>query len=245
MVSKSQIKFITSLRLKKYRDKNKMFFAEGPKVIQELCNAAWKPIAVYATESLGFLPDSQVTFIAENELKKISDLKTPNKALAVFPLPAYQDLRLNGITIALDDIRDPGNLGTIIRLCDWFGVENLICSTETVDCYNPKVIQATMGSISRVCVVYKDLEAFLSAQKEKMSVYGAFMEGDNVYKATLKENAILVIGNEANGISPAIEKLVTQKISIPQFGKLQKAESLNAATATAILLSEFKRFTET
>ncbi len=177
--------------------------------------------------------------ITEAELKKISFLKTPNKALALFKIPQQQAIPTNQFVVALDNVRDPGNLGTIIRLCDWFGVEELVCNTETVDCYNPKVIQATMGSITRVNVSYIDLESYLKASNSP--VFGAFMDGDNVYKTTLPETGILVLGNEANGISPEIEALVTNRIAIPRFGALQATESLNVATATAILLSEFKR----
>ena len=141
--------------------------------------------------------------------------------------------------MALDDVRDPGNLGTIIRLCDWFGVKDLVCSNASVDCYNSKVVQATMGSLTRVNVSYLDLEVFLKAHKN--DVFGAFMDGKNVYKQSLPDKGVIVFGNEANGISATIETLVNTKISIPRFGTLQATESLNVATATAILLSEFKR----
>ena len=166
-------------------------------------------------------------------------MTNPNKALAVFKIPQFKAVEQNGLIIALDAVRDPGNLGTIIRLCDWFGVENLVCSNETVDCYNPKVIQATMGSITRVHITYIDLVSFLKDYKGP--VYGAYMEGENIYKSTLPQSGVIVMGNEANGISQAIETLVTHKISIPRFGNLQVTESLNVATATAILLSEFSR----
>ena len=141
--------------------------------------------------------------------------------------------------MALDDIRDPGNLGTIIRLCDWFGIEQIICSKETVDLFNPKVIQATMGSISRVILTYCDLADFLS--KSILPVFGTFMDGENIYQANLPQEAILVMGNEANGISDAIQKVIEFKVSIPRFSKLQQTESLNVSTATAIFLSEFRR----
>ena len=141
----------------------------------------------------------------------------------------------------MDAVRDPGNLGTIIRLCDWFGVTQLICSKDTTDCYNPKVVQATMGSLARVSICYTDIQKFIA--ESSLPVYGAFMEGKNVYTQNLLQDAILVMGNEANGISEKIEKLITEKISIPQFGN-QTTESLNVATATAILLSELKRSIE-
>jgi TrmH family RNA methyltransferase len=147
-----------------------------------------------------------------------------------------------GITVVLDAIRDPGNLGTIIRLCDWFGITQLVCSLDTVDCYNPKVIQATMGSIARLPIHYLDIESFLKGTN--IPVYTAMMEGANVYQTSLPTNAILIMGNEANGVSSAVQALATHPIAIPQFGTIQATESLNVATATAILLSEFTRITE-
>jgi len=159
--------------------------------------------------------------------------------LALFKIPVAKTIASNKFVVALDNVRDPGNLGTIIRLCDWFGIEELVCNAETVDCYNPKVIQATMGSITRVNVSYVNLENYL--KKTEHPVFGAFMDGRNVYKTDLPTSGTLVLGNEANGISPEIEDLITHRISIPRFGALQATESLNVATATAILLSEFKR----
>ncbi len=142
--------------------------------------------------------------------------------------------------VALDGVRDPGNLGTIIRLCDWFGVKNLICSNDTVDCYNSKVVQATMGSIARVNISYVDLEDFLT-ENDQMPIMGTFLEGENIYTSELPKDGILILGNEANGISSKIEKLVTQRINIPQYGNSAETESLNVATATAVVLSEFRR----
>jgi TrmH family RNA methyltransferase len=161
--------------------------------------------------------------------------------LALFHIPVQQKLQIEDLTLVLDDIRDPGNFGTIIRLCDWYGVKNLICSENTVDLYNPKVIQATMGSVTRVHVFYENLEQFLPSVQRP--IYGTFMDGKNVYLEKLDANSIIILGNEANGISVSIEKMVTHKIAIPKFGAFQKAESLNVATATAIFLSEFKRTT--
>ncbi|MEX2349419.1 MAG: RNA methyltransferase [Flavobacteriaceae bacterium] len=243
MVSKSQIKLITSLRQKKYRSKHQLFFAEGTKVIDELYQAGWKIYSLFSTEKIDGIPERLTTIISENELKKISNLKTPNKALGVFHIQEQTELQPKGITVVLDDLRDPGNLGTIIRLCDWFGVKNLVCSPDTVDCYNPKVIQSTMGSIARVSVHYLDLEKFFENNKN-LPVFGAFMEGENVYREKLPEKGILIMGNEANGISSKMERYISQKISIPQFGVSHKTESLNVATATAILLSEFHRSIE-
>lgn len=242
MVSKSQLKLITSLKQKKYRDKHQMFLAEGPKVVQELCQSGLKTYAIYTTEALNV--DEPFVFVSDAELKKMSLLKTPNTVVAIFYKPTLPDYVSNGITLVLDEINDPGNLGTIIRLCDWFGITNLICSHNTVDCYNPKVIQATMGSIARVQLYYKDLVSFLEDKTASTVVYGAFMEGDNVYKTQLAKECVLVMGNEANGISPSVERQISHKITIPQFGNLHETESLNVATATAILLSELQRSTE-
>ncbi|GEL10874.1 RNA methyltransferase [Flavobacterium glycines] len=217
-----------------------MFFAEGVKVIQELLQSNFELEHLYTTqhdfeEVLG----SKKSLIHENDLKKISALATPNSCLAVFKIPEEKTIIESGLIIALDDVRDPGNLGTILRLCDWFGVEQLICSKETVDIYNPKVVQATMGSISRVNVTYVDLVEYIS--QTKLAVFGTFMDGENIYKSNLPQEGIVIMGNEANGISQEIESMIKNRLSIPRFGNLQKAESLNVATATGIILSEFKR----
>ncbi|QHI38499.1 23S rRNA (guanosine-2'-O-)-methyltransferase RlmB [Kordia antarctica] len=239
MVSKRQIKIITSLHQKKYRKSIGLFVAEGKKVIDEFLNSHFELDSLFTTDENLFAVHPKVTVISEAELKKISFLKTPNKALALFKISDDKIASAEGFIVALDDVRDPGNLGTIIRLCDWFGVKQLVCSEATVDCYNPKVIQATMGSLTRVNVVYTDLGKYLA--EAKLPVFGAFMDGDNVYKTKLPKDGILVMGNEANGVSEEVSKLITQKISIPRFGEIQATESLNVATATGILLNEFKR----
>jgi len=240
MLSKNQIKLITSLQQKKYRKQQQLFFAEGIKVIQELLNSNFELEHLFVTDAV--FPEvskSKISIVTEAELKKVSALTTPNNCLALFKIPNEQPVRESGLIIALDDIRDPGNLGTILRLCDWFGVKQVVCSTETVDIYNPKVVQATMGSITRVNVVYTDLKQFI--QKTKLPVFGTFMDGEDIYKSQLPTEGVIVMGNEANGISSEIEKLTKNRISIPRFGDLQQTESLNVATATAIILSEFKR----
>lgn len=237
MISKSEIKSITQLQQKKYRDSRNLFIAEGPKVIKELLTEGLKLNAFFSTE-ISEVTEAQDKHITLQELKKISNLKTANKSLAVFERPASQKFENTGLVVALDAVRDPGNLGTIIRLCDWFGVTQLLCSQDTADCYNPKVIQATMGSIARVSVQYVPLAEVL--QTSTLPIFGAFMEGKNVYKSTMPSEGIIVMGNEANGVSKEISVLISEKISIPQFGK-STTESLNVATATAILLSEFRR----
>jgi TrmH family RNA methyltransferase len=240
MVSKNQIKRITSLLQKKYRKQEQLFFVEGVKGVQELLDSNFELVELFTTNSELFsVHKSKVYAITEPELQKISALTTPNKCLALFKIPAAVSFEEKGLLVALDDVRDPGNLGTIIRLCDWFGIKTLFCSEESVDVYNPKVVQATMGSISRVNVVYGNLEQLLTTTK--FPVFGTFMDGKNIYKETLPNEGIIVMGNEANGISKPIENLISERIAIPRFGDLQATESLNVATATAIILSEFKR----
>lgn len=240
MLTKNQIKYITQLKQKKFRDLNKVFVAEGFKVINELLNSTLQLEHIYTTKRLSFDVSKEfVTEITEADLKKISSLTTPNDCLAVFKMKEDKLPQPNGLKIALDNVRDPGNLGTIIRLCDWFGVADLICSNETVDVYNTKVVQATMGSLTRVNIFYTNLADYLKDTNEL--IFGTFMDGTNIYKTNLPNSGIIVMGNEANGISKEIEALVTAKIAIPRFGDLQQTESLNVATATAIILSEFKR----
>jgi len=240
LVSKTQIKLITSLQQKKYRNKLGLFVAEGPKVINELITAKLQLHSLYSSVDRLFEGES-VQIVSEKELSKITALKNANNSLAVFKIPVKKPYVENGITVVLDAIQDPGNLGTIIRLCDWFDVKNLICSLNTVDCFNPKVIQATMGSIVRVNIVYTAIEEFILERNSP--VYIGAMNGTNIYKENLPDKAIIVVGNEANGVSTKIMNLVSNKVAIPQFGINKETESLNAATATAILLSEFKRIT--
>nr|WP_315171086.1 RNA methyltransferase [uncultured Flavobacterium sp.] len=240
MVSKNQIKLISSLHQKKYRIAHQLFIAEGVKGIHELLSSNFELEHLYVTvDDFRTIPLTQKTVISDADLKKISALATPNTCLAVFKIPKERAILNKGLVVALDTIRDPGNMGTILRLCDWFGIKQVICSKETVDLYNPKVVQATMGSIARVNVNYLYLKDYL--KETQMPVFGTFMEGDVLYNADLPAEGIIILGNEANGISPEIEALVTQKITIPRFGDLQQTESLNVATATAIVLSEFKR----
>lgn len=214
--------------------------AENPKVVEEFLTAGFELKYLFTTD-VSLFPDHDSICISEKELQIISYQTTPNTCLAVFSIPKEKKLPESGLQVALDAVRDPGNLGTIIRLCDWFGVTQLLCSTDTVDCYNPKVVQASMGSLARVKVKYVELNIHL--QQAKVPIYGAFMDGESVYHQSLPTDAILVMGNEANGVRAETEKLISKRISIPRFGTLQKTESLNVATATAILLSEFKRTT--
>lgn len=237
MLSNNQTKLITSLKHKKYRDKHGLFVAEGPKLIDEFISEGKTPVWFFSAEET---PGS--IQISERELKKISFLRTPNTSLAVFEKFSDSAYRDSGLVVVLDSVRDPGNLGTIIRLCDWFGIEQLVCSEDSVDCYNPKVVQSTMGSLARVRIFYEPLPEFL--KKTELPVFGSFMDGKNIYTQDLPEKAVLVMGNESEGISGQVSNLISHRISIPQFGKIRRTESLNVATATAVFLSEFKRFTE-
>jgi TrmH family RNA methyltransferase len=239
-ISKNQLKLITSLSQKKYRQKHHLFIAEGVKVLNELLNSTFEIETLFCTDDFEVaISEKKIVRISETELKKVSTLKSPNKALGLFKIPKEKAVQNSGLTIALDAINDPGNLGTIIRLCDWFGITQLVCSKDTVDCYNQKVVQASMGSLTRVSIHYTDLENYIT--KSNLDTFIADMDGENVYKTKLPKEGILIMGNEANGVSEEIKSLLQYKISIPRFGETQETESLNVATATAILLSEFKR----
>lgn len=239
MVGKSQIKFIKSLQQKKFRNEHQLFVVEGKKTVQELIDSGMEAYKIYSTD-LSFVENQKypVVHIKAIDLKQISNLATPNGYLGVFKIPKAKKIAVEDWVLALDIINDPGNLGTIIRLCDWFGIKHIVCANNTVDCYNPKVLQATMGSIARVQLTYTDLVDFLKTTE--MTIYGAFMDGTPVQKTNFSKKGILVMGNEANGISEAIAALITEKVSIHQFGE-NTAESLNVATATAILLHEIRR----
>lgn len=241
MLSKNQIKLIKSLNKKKHRIEHGLFVTEGVKVIKEFLKSSFHLRALYSIADIFHVDEGESHIISQNDLQKISNLKTPQTALAVFEIPKPKQFSdQNQLSLALDGVRDPGNLGTIIRMCDWFGIEQLICSQDTVDCYNPKVVQATMGSLTRVNILYTDLESYLSASSSY--TYGAYMAGTNVYSASLEtKNAIVVLGNEANGISSSVQSQIDERISIPSYGITNETESLNVAMAGAILLSEFKR----
>jgi TrmH family RNA methyltransferase len=240
MLSKNQIKNITSLKQKKYRIQNQLFIAEGFKVIDELIHSDFLLDSLYCLEeSYGAFKNYNPEIISEKELFKISGLTSPNKVLGIFKIPDTQKKVQEGLSLALDGIKDPGNLGTIIRLCDWFGVSQLICSNNTVDCYNPKVVQATMGSLGRLPIIYTDLLTFF--KNTKLHVYGSFLNGTPIHDCELKKNSILLVGNESNGISDHLDAVINTKITIPKYSHSTKTESLNVATATAIMLNEFRK----
>ena len=234
MITKNQIKFIKSLSLKKNRIKEQLFIAEGEKIVSELLKSDFEIKNIYATKEWKVSNDN-ITQISNAELQRISNLKSANKVLAVVHFKNHKIIKNEGITLVLDEINDPGNLGTIIRMCDWFGVKQIICSKNTVDIFNPKVVQSAMGSAFRVQVNYTDLENYLS--DITTPIYGAFMYGKNLKEVKLPKSAHLVMGNEANGISAQISKLITDKVAIKNIGK--SAESLNVAVATSILLHMF------
>ena len=238
MISKNQIKFIKSLSLKKNRVKAQLFVAEGEKIVNELLNSKFEIEQIYATKQFSGINKCQksyITLITNNELLTISNLTSPNNVLAIVRVSQKEFENNTGITLVLDDVNDPGNLGTIVRMCDWFGVTQLICSNNTVDCYNSKVVQSAMGSLFRVNVRYLDLANYLA--NIDTPIYGAYKNGVDVKIQKLPYNAHLVMGNEANGISKSVSKYITNNVSIKNVGK--NAESLNVAVATSILLHEF------
>jgi len=251
MLSKNQAKFINSLKQKKFRDEHGLFVAEGAKIVNEILNSGIKVREIYSSINFQhsiFSHEIKVIRIKASELKKMSSLSTPNEVLAVCEIPKG-DFNIFSIgmklSLVLDTVQDPGNLGTIIRIADWFGVENIICSEETVEVYNPKVIQATMGSITRVKVHYVNLLEFLKKYKEEfpeLKIYGALLDGENIYGQKLSKEGLVVIGNESKGISEELMPFITDKIKIPSYSVNETSvESLNAAIAAAVICAEFRR----
>ncbi len=233
MITKNEIKRVKSLRNKKHRKELQLFVAEGEKVVLSLLNAGWQVERIYTLNTLGYPTEVIVT---SKIMEQITLLKSPSNMLGVFHIPTRELNNTLGFTVALDNIQDPGNLGTIIRLCDWFGVSNLVCSKDTVDCYNPKVVQASMGSLAKVQCTYTDLLPFLESCRKP--IFGTLLEGESIYKTKIEEDSILVMGNESTGISTEVKKMLQHTITIPRVGKSMVAESLNVATATAIVLSQ-------
>lgn len=247
MLSKTHTKYIQSLLHKKFRDETNLFIAEGPKIVMDLLNSrkfiCKEIIAVEEwikenTASASLFSNTTVTAVKDFELKKISALSASHSVLAVFEKREQQTnlQTANTITLALDTIQDPGNLGTIIRIADWFGITNIVCAAGTADMYNPKVVQSTMGSLGKVNIVYTDLPVWLMKNKE-VKIYSASLDGKDVKSFGRLKEGIIVIGNEANGVSDEVLQMVDAKITIPKIGE---AESLNAAVATGIILSHLK-----
>ena len=247
MISKNKIKYIRSLELKKNRNKEGKFVAEGFKVVDDLLALQPADLIVATQEWLHgkhFAAQTEVIEVTEEELKKVSFLQHPQQVLAVFKQATSGDysINTNELNLALDGVQDPGNLGTIIRIADWFGITHIYCSQDTADVYNPKVVQATMGSIARVKVEYGDLLGLVESLPDDVPVYGTLLDGDNIYQQTLENRGLIVMGNEGKGISPALTKKVNHKLLIPNFPEGRAtADSLNVAIATAITCSEFRR----
>lgn len=254
MISKSQIKLINSLRIKKHRKELGLFIAEGEKLIGEIIHSSFKVDSIFATREWikAYQPEiqeleSKVISITESELKKISSLKTPNQVLAIVQMPEYGYERsdvVNQISIALDDIRDPGNLGSIIRIADWFGISHIFCSFNCVDVYNSKVIQSSMGSVCRIQLHSVALEELLKdfSNEEDFIVYGTFLEGENTFKSDLSQRGIIVLGNEASGISEVLFPYIHKRLYIPNYSRSgESIDSLNVSIAAAIVCSEFRR----
>ena len=253
MISKSQIKLVRQLDQKKFRRIERLFVAEGPKVVGELLKR-WQPVSVFATEAYTPPYPVEVQRITDDELRRLSFLQHPQQVVALFPLPTPSPVTFlseqneqsqarpssDTLVLALDGIQDPGNLGTIIRLADWFGIDNIICSEDTADAWNPKVVQATMGSIARVNIVYTNLSEVFDHLPADVAVYGTLLDGDNIYEQELTEGGIIVMGNEGNGLSPEVRRRVNRRLFIPSY-RDDTAESLNVAIATAIVCSEFRR----
>ena len=244
VISKNKIKLVRALETKKGREKQGLFVAEGPKVVGDLLAAGFELVEL---------------FEEEEDIKKVSFLQHPQGKLGIFKLPEQTKTKAgecettvgaerkvllgeNELALALDGVQDPGNLGTIIRVADWFGIERIFCSMDTADCWNPKVVQATMGSIARVKMYYLNLKELINSLPTDYPIYGTLLDGKDIYEEKLSANGLIVMGNEGNGISAAIRQRVNRKLLIPNFSVgTTRAESLNVAIATAVVCSEFKR----
>lgn len=234
MLSKQEIKFIKSLSQKKYREENSMFTAEGEKLVTEILSSHFEVVKTFYRDEIG-----------EDTMSRISQLASPSPVLAVVRIPEYPQVPApdnSKLALALDSVRDPGNLGTIVRIADWFGIDTIYASEDTVDLYNPKCVQATMGAITRVKVYYTNLSEFLNTHRGITDIYGTFLGAPSIYDSKLGKGGIIVMGNESEGISPEVGKLVTQKIMIPPYpADSARGESLNVAIATAVVCAEFRR----
>lgn len=247
-LSKNTIRAIRQLEMRKFRRQESMFIAEGNKLVEDnlaamkcrklIATAAW-----WETHPEAAVQAEECYTVTAAEMQRVSLLQSPQEVLGTFAIPARrlenEKLR-HGLSVVLDGIQDPGNLGTIIRLCDWFGISDIICSPTTADCYNPKVVQATMGAIARVRVHYTPLVPFLKSL-DGMPVYGTYLEGDNIYETELTAHGLIVMGNEGQGISDEVGSCITRKLTIPTFACGRGSESLNVGIATAIVASEFRR----
>ena len=259
-ISKAQVKMVRSLQQKKFRDETGLFVAEGEKCVEELCKGFELQLKIYSSQFTITEVDDKTVYATPTEIEQMSGLRTPQGVIGVFkkePLPFLpQKGQENSLCLALDGVQDPGNLGTIIRTCDWYGIHDIICSKDTADCYNPKVVQATMGALARVRVHYTDLPAALKELKiknEELKIYGTLLEGKDMYEVLGERResrderqeargGIIIMGHEGNGISPEVRRLITHPIRIPSYPKnAETSESLNVSIATAIVLAEFRR----
>ena len=247
MISKNKIKFIRSLEQKKFRKENGVFLAEGNKLVSDLSDFFKCKILVATQQWLdsnrNIIADEKI-YVEKDELSRVSLLKTPQDVLAVFEIPSYtlsMDCPRNELCLALDDVQDPGNLGTIIRVADWFGIKNIYCSHGTADAFSPKTVQATMGALARVQLHYCNIKELISSLND-VPVFGTFLDGDSIYNNTLSSNGLIVMGNEGNGISKEVAELINRRILIPNYPQgNETTDSLNVAVATAIVCSEFRR----
>ena len=244
-MTKSEIQFVRSLADKRARTEEGVFIAEGEKLIGEILASPLRVRRLYALEGV-FDRSAEAEIVSTNEMERISQLKTANNSLAVVEIPHHRLTAVDAsrsLVLALDRVQNPGNLGTIIRLADWFGIGDIVCSAECADCFNPKVVQATMGAIIRVRVHYTDLAAWLAGQKAAgVPTYGTFLDGENIYSATLSAGGVIVMGNEGRGIGDECAASITRRLFIPPYpADRQGSESLNVAIATAVICSEFRR----
>ena len=247
MISKATIKKIHALDMRKFRRNERLFVAEGPKLVDELC-ATMKPVYIAAltewiSENARIVSGTEYDIVTPDELQRASLQKNPQQVIALFPIPEHRfctEQLKNELVLMLDGVQDPGNLGTIARIADWFGIKNILCSAETADIYNPKAVQATMGALARVKFHYTDLIQLLSQYDGP--VYGTFLDGENIYGQELSENGIIVMGNEGKGISQGVGEMINRRLYIPNYPiGTQTTESLNVAIATSIVCAEFRR----
>ena len=246
MIGKNTIKWVHSLEMKKNRKREGLFVAEGPKVVGDLLSR-FRLHSVFATDewtggdSIG--AEVRVERVDDDTLRRLSFLQHPQQVVAVMEMNKEEKVEVDAdrLTIMLDGVQDPGNLGTIIRIADWFGIDSIICSPDTADAYNPKVVQATMGSLGRVSVTYSPLVPLLSSLPADMPIYGTLLDGKDIYQKELTRHGVIIMGNEGNGISDEVRAMVTHPLLIPRFRQGESAESLNVAVATAITCSEFCR----
>lgn len=247
MISKATIKKIHALDMRKFRRNERLFVAEGPKLVDELC-ATMKPVYIAAlpewiSENAKIISGTEYDIVTPDELQRASLQKNPQQVIALFPIPEHRfctEQLKNELVLMLDGVQDPGNLGTIARIADWFGIRNILCSAETADIYNPKAVQATMGALARVKFHYTDLLQLLSQYDGP--VYGTFLDGENIYGQELSENGIIVMGNEGKGISQGVSEMINRRLYIPNYPiGTQTTESLNVAIATSIVCAEFRR----